>query len=278
MTSTPSPFTRTKQQGPLHFLALVALDAEKPPHDCNVDPAPLGEGLQSAACSSYETPSYTVSSSPTHSVSSLHISCGRTPSDVGSDPQPLIQSTATNSTQRADLQQSKHPMRTRRKCHRKESPLHIRAKEETLARRRERLERATKIRSLDNSPVNDEQLTVLRMVYDEITMYPSESWMVLIAIIIRRSFKQVKNWFSNERQKNRNGDVISVCTEEGDKMRLRESAIQFSEHWSDSILEEVVMVYHFLVTQSFRRRKRRLAVQREPPRIMELHGQNSRSL
>ncbi len=64
--------------------------------------------------------------------------------------------------------------------------MHGKAKEETLARRKERLERATKIRSLDNSPVNDEQLTVLRMVYDEITMYPSESWMVLIAIIIRR--------------------------------------------------------------------------------------------
>jgi hypothetical protein len=156
--------------------------------------------------------------------------------------------------------------------------LHIKAKEETLARRRERLERATKIRSLDNSPVNDEQLTVLRMVYDEITMYPSESWMVLIAIIIRRSFKQVKNWFSNERQKNRSGEMISAYTEEGDKMRLRASAYKFSQHWSDSLLEEVAMVYHFLVTQTLRRRKRRLAVQREPPRIMELNGQNSHSL
>ena len=93
-----------------------------------------------------------------------------------------------------------------------------------------------------------------------------------------RSFKQVKNWFSNERQKNRSGEMISVYSEEGDKMRLRASAFKFSQHWSDSLLEEVAMVYHFLVTQTFRRRKRRLAVQKEPPRIMEINGQNSHSL
>jgi hypothetical protein len=189
MTSTPSSsITRTKKPGPLHFLAYVALDTERHPYDSNVSPEPPGQGMQNAAGPSYETPPYTISSSPTQSVSSLHISCGRSPSDAGSEPRPLLRSTSSNSSQRAESTpvQSKHPMRTRRKCHARESPLHIKAKEETLARRRERLERATKIRSLDNSPVNDEQLTVLRMVYDEITMYPSESWMVLIAIIIRR--------------------------------------------------------------------------------------------
>jgi hypothetical protein len=52
--------------------------------------------------------------------------------------------------------------------------------------RKELLEKATKIKSLDNSPVNERQLLVLRMVYDEITMYPCESWMVIIAIVIQR--------------------------------------------------------------------------------------------
>jgi hypothetical protein len=60
------------------------------------------------------------------------------------------------------------------------------AKADLKARRRECMERALRIKSLENSPVNDRQLHVLRMVYDEITMYPSEAWMVLIAIIINR--------------------------------------------------------------------------------------------
>ncbi|KAK2461630.1 hypothetical protein APHAL10511_006093 [Amanita phalloides] len=276
MTSTPSPFITIKP-GPLHFLAYVALDAQKPPYDSNASPSPSVTGTQNVLPPAYETPPYTISSYPGRSVPSLHISCGRSPSDTGSEPRPLIQSAATNSTQRVDSvpQQSKHPMKTRKKCSTRDSLLHGKAKEETLARRRERLERATKIRSLDNSPVNDEQLTILRMVYEEITMYPSESWMVLIAIIIRRSFKQVKNWFSNERQKNRVGEMVSVYTEEGDKMRLRLSAFEFSENWSDSLLEEVAMVYHYLVTQSLRRKKHRL---KDSSRIIKFDGQSSRSL
>ncbi|PFH54820.1 hypothetical protein AMATHDRAFT_100934, partial [Amanita thiersii Skay4041] len=245
----------TSKRGPLHFLAHVALDAQGYPHDCNTSISSPGAEIHNAAGPSYETPPYTVTSSPHQTISSLHISCGRSPSDTGSEPQPLIESTSTNSVQRAESApvQSRHHMKTRRKrCPARDSASHAKAKEEMLARRRERLERATKIRSLDNSPVNDEQLTVLRMVYDEITMYPSESWMVLIAIIIRRSFKQVKNWFSNERQKNRTGEMVSVYTEEGDKMRLRHTALDFSEQWSDSLLEEIAMVYHYLVMQSLR--------------------------
>ncbi|KAF8640796.1 hypothetical protein AX17_000445 [Amanita inopinata Kibby_2008] len=277
MTSAPSPFTtRTSKRGPLHFLAHVALDVESHPYESNNRP-----GQHSAAGPSYETPPYTVTTSPNRNISSLHISCRRSPSDAGSEPKPLIQSTTTNSIQRAESvpTQSRHPMKTRKKkCHTKDSSQHVRAKEEMLSRRRERLERATKIRSLDNSPVNDEQLTVLRMVYDEITMYPSESWMVLIAIIIRRSFKQVKNWFSNERQKNRTGEMISVYTEEGDKMRLRLSAFKFSEHWSDSLLEEIAMVYHYMVIQTHRRKKYRLAEQRESSSVLDLDGPNSHRL
>ncbi|KAF8634408.1 hypothetical protein AX15_000859 [Amanita polypyramis BW_CC] len=280
MTSIPSPFvTTTNNPGPLHFLAYVALDAERHTYDTNASPSSSATGLQDAAGPSYEISPYSLCSSPCQSVPSLHISCRPSPSDSVSEPKPLIRSTTTNSVQRVESAPPfKHPMKTRKKCQMRISSLHVRAKEETLARRRERLERATKIRSLDNSPVNDEQLTVLRMVYDEITMYPSESWMVLIAIIIRRSFKQVKNWFSNERQKNRAGEMISAYTEEGDKMRLRLSAFEFTEHWSDGLLEEVAMVYHYLVAQSLRRKKRRLTDQEEPSSIMKLDEQNSRSL
>jgi hypothetical protein len=187
MTSTPSPFITMNKRGPLHFLAYVALDAQTP-DDCPSNPSPSATGIQNTPRLSYETPPYTFSSSPGQCVPSLHISCGRPPSDAGSEPTPLIRSTSTSSTLPSESApvQSRHNMKTRKKCSTRDSPIHGRAKEETLARRRERLERATKIRSLDNSPVNDEQLTVLRMVYDEITMYPSESWMVLIAIIIRR--------------------------------------------------------------------------------------------
>lgn len=48
------------------------------------------------------------------------------------------------------------------------------------------VDKAKSISSLDNSPANDRQLLVLRMVYDEITMYPSDAWMAIIAMIIRR--------------------------------------------------------------------------------------------
>jgi len=119
-------------------------------------------------------------------------------------------------------------------------------------RRKELLEKAIKIKSLDNSPVNERQLLVLRMVYDEITMYPCESWMVLIAIIINRAYKQVKNWFSNERQKNRAGDSIPVETEDGDKVRLRTSALSTCQDWSDSFFEEVVMIYNYRVQRNSR--------------------------
>lgn len=123
----------------------------------------------------------------------------------------------------------------------------MRAKRQTL------LEKATKIRSLDNSPVNDHQLLVLRMVYNEITMYPPESWMVLLAIVIRRAFKQVKNWFSNERQKNKEGRSIRSQTKEGDKVRLRPMALQqWCPEWSDAFFEEVIMIYDYKVLMDLR--------------------------
>jgi len=118
------------------------------------------------------------------------------------------------------------------------------------ARRKRLMDKANKIKSLENSPVNERQLSVLRMIYDEITMYPCESWMVLVAIIIHRAYKQVKNWFSNERQKNRYGDSIPTETEEGDKVRLRPSALAMPAEWSDAFFEEVVMIYNYKVQRN----------------------------
>lgn len=114
-------------------------------------------------------------------------------------------------------------------------------------KRKELHDKAELIKSLDNSPVNDRQLLVLRMVYDEITMYPIEPWIVLLAIIIRRAIKQVKNWFSNERQKRGGGPVISTQTKTGDKLRLRPSALDLNEEWSDEFFQEVVMIHNYRV-------------------------------
>jgi len=88
------------------------------------------------------------------------------------------------------------------------------------------------------------------MIYDEITMYPCESWVVLVAIVIHRAYKQVKNWFSNERQKNRYGDSIPTETEEGDKVRLRPSALAMHAEWSDAFFEEVVMIHNYRVQRN----------------------------
>ena len=75
-------------------------------------------------------------------------------------------------------------IRAKRKSRKTEGDIKTRL--QMKARRKELMDKANKIKSLENSPVNDRQLSVLRMIYDEITMYPSESWMVLVAIVISR--------------------------------------------------------------------------------------------
>lgn len=80
-------------------------------------------------------------------------------------------------------------------------------------KRQELLDKAVKIKSLDNSPVNERQLLVLRMVYDEITMYPCESWMVLLAIVINR-LASITSHFSRRRS------LISQCIQASKKLVL----------------------------------------------------------
>ncbi|KAJ3803422.1 hypothetical protein GGU11DRAFT_6009 [Lentinula aff. detonsa] len=112
-------------------------------------------------------------------------------------------------------------------------------------RRKEVLARALRIKTVENSPVNEQQYRVLRMVYDEITKYPKDNWIAIVAVVIHRSFAQVKHWFSNERQKNKSGETIDWHNELGEKIRVRPMAIELCEQWSDEFFENVVMVYNF---------------------------------
>jgi hypothetical protein len=63
-----------------------------------------------------------------------------------------------------------HQLRPRKKAHKphKASRLHIKSKPELRVRRKELMDRACGIKSLENSPVNEQQLFVLRTVYDEV--------------------------------------------------------------------------------------------------------------
>ncbi|KAJ7492784.1 hypothetical protein FB451DRAFT_1219556 [Mycena latifolia] len=148
---------------------------------------------------------------------------------------------------RLDAGCSAHQLRPRTKAHKphKSSRLPIKPRPELKIRRKELMVRACGIKSLENSPVNEQQLFVLRTVYDEITMYPPEPWLVLMAVVLSRSLRQIKNWFSNTRQKNRWGDVVCARTDLGERLRLRPSAIELCEQWSDAFFEEVLMILNY---------------------------------
>ncbi|TEB38980.1 hypothetical protein FA13DRAFT_1724937 [Coprinellus micaceus] len=194
--------------------------------------------------------------SPTNSSDVVSSCRNWSPDDFDSPPKPLRLSTTTNHHLKST------PSPSRRKSSKKHSPealLQIKYKVQMRARRQQCTERANRIKSLDNSPVNDHQLHVLRMVYDQITMYPPESWTAILAIVIRRSLKQVKNWFSNERQKNKDGAVEKLDTLEGDKVKFRPLAVNIKERWpgcpaqwSDEFFEEVVMIYDYMVLTHLR--------------------------
>ncbi|PPQ62963.1 hypothetical protein CVT24_006069 [Panaeolus cyanescens] len=186
-------------------------------------------------------------------IASLHIPCANPVEVSESEASPLKHLNSPDNIARSDshfvpfIRHHSSRRRTRRN-----NDIHIKAKIHLAARRKELLDKATKIKSLDNSPVNERQLMVLRMVYDEITMYPCESWMVLLAIIIHRAYKQVKNWFSNERQKNRTGESVPFETEDGDRVRLRATALSVCQEWSDAFFEEVVMIYNYRIQRNSR--------------------------
>jgi len=254
--------------GPLHFLACV-ISENTAHHSSSSEPS--GSASSSPSSSSQASSSNAVSFLSQH-VASLHVPYQ--PAKVKSARALRILKHTTSSNHPSPSDSSFVPfIRHKSGRHtRKTTESVLKGKAQMKKRRKELLEKACKIKSLDNSPVNERQLLVLRMVYDEITMYPSESWMVLIAIIIHRlvfkhtpmfhvayavpnlrsAYKQVKNWFSNERQKNRNGESVALETEEGDKIRLRSTAYSTCQDWSDSFFEEVVMIYNYRVQRNSR--------------------------
>jgi hypothetical protein len=166
---------------PLHFLANVVSSIES----ATFSPSSVRSSSPSSSTRS-------LSSAPTstflHDVASLHIPCitPETPRD-SRHTRALTHSNYSNDMPQPDPSfvpfiRHKSGRRTR-----KTTELHLKGRMQMKTRRKELLDKAIKIKSLDNSPVNERQLLVLRMVYEEITMYPCESWMVLIAIIINRS-------------------------------------------------------------------------------------------
>jgi len=235
------------QQGPLHFLAHVI---------CATDPTstPSRNSTPLSSSSSLDLPCHVSSSArtPVQGVAILHIPCKNTEAISDAEKRPLKRSNSSNQISNMDthfVPFIRHKLGGRS---RKSAEANLKSRTQMKVKRQELLQKATKIKSLDNSPANEHQLLVLRMVFDEITMYPCESWMVLIAIIIRRAYKQVKNWFSNERQKNRSGESDIFETADGDRVRLRTSALSTCQEWSDSFMEEVLMIYNFRLLRNSR--------------------------
>jgi hypothetical protein len=156
-----------------------------------------------------------------------------------------------------------------------------RAQNEREDRVRELKKRAVAIPSTGKTPATWRQRLVMQMVYDEITPYPDEAWVSQLGVIInrfvaifsiltillnltsyRREYHQVKNWFSNQRQKDARdsrqhtpqpatpaGLEVSLCkiTCDGRDLRLRTAALESckAEDWSDTFFDEVVMIYNF---------------------------------
>ncbi|PPQ67104.1 hypothetical protein CVT25_005705 [Psilocybe cyanescens] len=243
MTSSPVPH----RLGPLHFLATVITDISN-------DTSPRHQSSSPETCSRPSSPTSAASCPAApylQDVASLHVPCKPT-KVLGTEHRILQHSLSSNHLPSSDPNFVPFIRHKSGRRAQKTTDSNLKGKVQMKKRRRELLDKAMKIKSLDNSPVNERQLLVLRMVYDEITMYPCESWMVLIAIIIHRAYKQVKNWFSNERQKNRTGESVPLETEDGDKVRLRSSALSMCQEWSDSFFEEVVMIYNYRVQRNSR--------------------------
>lgn len=173
---------------PLLFLADVALNTR-------------GDSSESTDISQSESPSpqrTLVGSPPSFVTTSLSkrdptgkIHVPSTPCPISPSPLPrrsaLKRSNTSNSlTTRTTPSSPPCNVGPRRKQTQRSMRLQRAIKGGLQARQKESLARAKRIKSLENSPVNDRQLRVLRMVYDEITMYPTEAWIALLAIALHR--------------------------------------------------------------------------------------------
>lgn len=247
-------------RGALHILALIALDEfERPKIGTYRDNIPhhTAAGVRIPILCSKNTPvmhnvpnidpNNTAISPHSTAETSVLIASNFSSSSSSSSSSPFaVRSNRKTRSSRKNNHDKAHTAGSQ------QSTIELKKKLELRSKRIQTIEKAKKISSLDNSPANDRQLHVLRMVYDEITMYPAEPWIAILAIIIHRSFKQVKNWFSNERQKRGTGEESTVTSSIGEKIRVRPISRDSCSDWSDEWFEEVVMIYHYRVLCNLR--------------------------
>ncbi|KAH0838174.1 hypothetical protein J3R83DRAFT_6425 [Lanmaoa asiatica] len=160
------------------------------------------------------------------------------------------------------------------------------------ARVRELKSRALAIPSTGKTPATVRQRMVMQMVYDEITPYPDEAWVSQLGIIIQREYHQVKNWFSNQRQKDARDSrqspqpsassnlESSLCkiTCDGRDMRIRTSALDVcaADDWSDAFFDEVVMIHNFRLLAKHSQDEARAALLDSPPGTTDIPHIQSR--
>jgi len=126
---------------------------------------------------------------------------------------------------------------------------------------------ARKKETKDKEPTSEWQRLVMVMVFNEITAYPPEDWLSLIGGLINRSTAQVDTFFSNTRQKLKRiagndhppdhvRDSRTVDVGKDRPVKMRRSALELcpAENWTDSFIEEIVMIYNFRASGYLRRK------------------------
>jgi len=124
-------------------------------------------------------------------------------------------------------------------------------------------QKALSINNRDRSnkaPAPDHQRDVLRLVFDQITPYPDEAWISQLALHFNCRYDKIKNWFSNNRQKDASeyralhptgkydlAANLDQITCEGRELRMRPSALEYcdEEEWTDTFFHEVVLINDF---------------------------------
>jgi len=138
-----------------------------------------------------------------------------------------------------------------------------RARAIRAARVKELKRKALSINSKDRpnkTPASDHQREVLRLVFDQITPYPDEAWISQLALHFNCRYGKIKNWFSNNRQKDASeyralhptdkydlATTLRQVTCEGRELRMRPSALEHcnEDEWTDSFFNEVVLINDF---------------------------------
>ncbi|KAK0464998.1 uncharacterized protein EV420DRAFT_933083 [Desarmillaria tabescens] len=113
------------------------------------------------------------------------------------------------------------------------------------------LRTANSIETTPNSPVKETSRQLLEKVYDDVTSHPPKFWEQLIAArVLDRTPAQVRVWFSNRRQWYPSGTTIQVPLLDRDlayprrrTVKLRPSALEMSQEWSDSFFDDVLALY-----------------------------------